>query len=142
VVFDHSDRQVKDPHGLVLTKPNRFLWVADRAANLMIVVDTEIDIVANEIKLAGAVSPDPSPDILGISPGGRRVYATLRGPNPLTGNNPEGNTAQGQTPGLGVIRVEHGGRNGLLEAVFRDSNFDSTANKERADPHGVAVRLR
>jgi DNA-binding beta-propeller fold protein YncE len=142
VAFDHSDREVKDSHGLVLTRHERYLWIADRAANLMIVVDTATDTVINEINLAGTVSPDPVPDILGISPSGNRVYATLRGPNPLTGNNPAVNNAQGQTPGLGVIRVEAGGRSGTLQAVFPVSNFDSSRNQERADPHGIAVRLR
>ena len=144
IVFDDNDRDVKDSHGLVLTKRERYLWVADRAANLMIVVDTETDNVVNEIDLVGAASPDPAPDILGLSPSGDRVYATLRGPFPLTGNNPTPgvNNAQGQTPGLGVIRVEQGGKAGTLQAVFPVSNFDSTDNEERADPHGVAVRMR
>ncbi len=142
VVCDHRDRDVKDSHRLVLTKHERYLWVADRAANLMIVVDTETDNVVNEIGLVGAASPDPAPDILGISPSGHRMYATLRGPFPLTGNNPDVNNAQGLTPGLGVIRVEGGGRNGSLQAVLAISTFDSTRNQERAAPHGVAVRLR
>lgn len=142
VVFDHSDRDVKDSHGLVLTKHERYLWVADRAANLMIVVDTETDDVVHEIQLANDVSWDPAPDILGLSPSGNRVYATLRGPFPLTGNNPDVNNAQGQTPGLGVIRVEQGGKAGTLQAVFPISNRDDTDDQERADPHGIAVRLR
>jgi hypothetical protein len=142
IVFDHGDRDVKDSHGLLLTKHERYLWVADRAANRLIVVDTETDTVVNEIPLAGAVSADPAPDILGISPSGNRVYATLRGPLPLTGNNAAVNNAQGQTPGLGVIQVKQGGKSGILKAVFPVSNFDSTDNEERADPHGLAVRLR
>ncbi len=93
-------------------------WVADRAANLIIVVDTRTDTVVNEINLAGAVSPHPAPDILDISPGGRRVYATLRGPLTLTGNNPSLNNAQGQTPSRGMMLVKPGGKDGTLKAVF------------------------
>lgn len=141
VVFDHGTQGV-DSHGLLLTKPERFLWVADRAANRIIVVDTETDSVVNKIDLVGTVSKDPAPDILGISPDGNRVYTTLRGPFPLTGNNAQLNNAQGQTPGLGVIQIQQGGKGGILEALFAISNFDSTDAEERADPHGVAVRRR
>jgi YVTN family beta-propeller protein len=139
VVFDHTSRAVKDSHGLVLTKHERYLWVADRAANLIIVIDTATDTVVNEISLAGAVSTDPAPDLLGLSPHGNRVYVTLRGPNPLTGNNSQVNNAMGQTPGLGVIHVKRGGRSGALRALFPISNTDSSGT-ERADAHGIAVR--
>jgi len=141
VVFDHGNQGV-DSHGLLLTKHKRFLWVADRAANRIIVVDTKTDRVVNEIDMVGTVSDDPAPDILGISPDGKRVYTTLRGPLPLTGNNAQLNNAQGQTPGLGVIQVRKGGKGGILKELFAISNFDGTDNQERADPHGVAVRRR
>jgi hypothetical protein len=87
------------------------------------------------------VSDDPAPDLFGLSPAGHRVYVTLRGPNPLTGNNPMVNNARGSTPGLGVIRVLAGGRDGTLQSVFRISNVGA-GGIERADPHGLAVRLR
>lgn len=141
VVFDHTNRAVKDSHGLLLTRHERYLWVADRAANLIIVIDTATHTVVNEIFLAGAVSPDPAPDLLALSPFGNRVYVTLRGPRPLTGNNPQVNNAMGQTPGLGVIRVKRGGQSGVLRGLFPISNPDSSGI-ESADPHGIAIRLR
>lgn len=140
-VFDHQSRGAVDSHGLLLTKHQRYLWVADRAANSVIVVNTKTDRVVNEIALAGKVSDDPAPDLFALSPDGNRVYVTLRGPNPLTGNNPAVNNAKGSTPGLGVIRVTADGRHGVLQAVFPISNVDS-GGVERADPHGVAMRLR
>jgi YVTN family beta-propeller protein len=139
VVFDHSNRQVKDSHGLAVTKHERYLWVADRADNRIIVVDTETDAVANEIPLAGDASPDPAPDILGVSPSGNRIYSSLRGPNPLTGNNAVVNNAKGATPGLGVIQVIKGGKAGSLKTAFVISNIDAFGI-ERADAHGLAVR--
>ena len=139
VVFDHTARPEKDSHGVVLTKHERYLWVADRAANRVIVVDTATHSVVNEINLAGLVSGDPAPDSFALSPSGNRVYVTLRGPNPLSGNNPVVNNAKGLTPGLGVIRVERAGITGILQARFAISNLDGTG-VERADPHGVAVR--
>jgi DNA-binding beta-propeller fold protein YncE len=141
VEFDHGDREVNDSHGLLLTKHERYLWVADRAANRVIVVDTASDAVVNEIELSGAVSEDPAPDLIGISPSGNRVFTTLRGPNPLTGNNAMLNNAQGHSPGLGIIRVEAGGGGGTLQAAFPVSNPDASG-VEHADPHGLAVRIR
>jgi hypothetical protein len=42
--------------------------------------------------------------------------------------------------GVGVIRVEHGGRSGTLQAIARISSPSGAT--ERADPHGIAVRRR
>lgn len=141
VVFDHGALGSVDSHGLLVTKHDSYLWVADRAANTVIVVDPGTDLFVNEIELAGSLSNDPTPDLFGISPAGNRVYVTLRGPNPLTGNNPNVHNAEGTTPGLGVINVTHGGLAGKLASIFRISHLDS-AGIERADPHGIAVRRR
>ena len=139
VVFDHTARSEKDSHGMMLTMDEHYLWVADRAANRVIVVDTATHSVANEIDLAGPISTDPAPDLFAMSPSGDTCYVTLRGPNPLSGNNTNVNNAKGLTPGLGVIRVEQGGMTGTLQARLAISNLDGTG-VERADPHGVAVR--
>jgi DNA-binding beta-propeller fold protein YncE len=141
VVFDHGAMGSVDSHGMMLTKHGSYLWVADRLANSAIVVDPGTDLVVNEIEMAGAVSDDPTPDLFAISPAGNRVYASLRGPNPLTGNNPDHHNAEGTTPGLGVIDVTHGGLAGKLAAIHRITHVDS-AGIERADPHAIAVRSR
>src|ERR1051325_332400 len=126
---------------MVLTKDERYLWVGDRAANRIIVVDTATNSVVNEINLTGNLSTDPAPDFMALSPSGNRVYVALRGPNPLTSNNTNVNNAKGLTPGLGVIQVEQGGRAGTLQALFGISHLDGTG-AERADPHALAVRYR
>jgi hypothetical protein len=135
-VFDFG--AVGDSHGAVLHAGGRYLWTADRARNLFDVVDTSMQSRVGEISLAGAVSSDPAPDLLDISPDGTRVYAALRGPTPLTANAPSVNNAVGATPGLAVIDVTEGGRRGTLRAVARVSN--RVGDAERADPHGVRVR--
>lgn len=140
VVFSHDDRGFVDSHGAVLTRGHRYLWVADRAANRIVVVDTDSDTVVNEIELAGGISDDPAPDLLAISPSGNRVYMSLRGPSPLTANVPDVNNAVGNTPGLGVIRVNQGGQSGVFFAVARISRM--VGGSERADPHGIAVRRK
>jgi hypothetical protein len=102
-------------------------------------VDTGSDAVVNEIALAGSVSADPAPDLMGISPSGNRVYVSLRGPNPLTANVPGVNNAVGSTPGVGILRVTRGGRSGRLQAVAPISHM--VGGNETADPHGLAVRV-
>jgi hypothetical protein len=138
LVFSHDARGFVDSHGATLTRHGRFLWVADRAANRMVVVDTRRDAVVREIPLAGALSSDPAPDLLGISPQGNRVYMSLRGPNPLTGNAPLVGNAVGSTPGLGIMRVTRGGASGRLQAIAPITHVVGGA--ETADPHGLNVR--
>ena len=140
VVFSHDERPFVDSHGAVLTKGGRYLWVADRAANLVVVVDTSTDAVVNEIPLAGSASGDPTPDLLALSPSGNRVYAALRGPRPLTGNAAPANNAVGSTPGVGVVRVYTNGTGGELQGVAPISHL--TGGAETADPHAIGVRHR
>jgi hypothetical protein len=124
----------------VLTRHDRYLWVADRAANKLVIVDTRTDRVVNEVGLAGSFSGDPAPDLLGISPSGTRIYVSLRGPAPLSGNVPLVDNAVGATPGVAVIRVKDGGASGELQAIVRIGHIVGGA--ERADPHGIAIRRR
>lgn len=140
LVFSHDSRPFVDSHGAALTKHGRFLWVADRAANNMVVVDTASDTVVNEFTLVGDASSDPAPDLMDISPSGNRVYAALRGPAPLTGNATGVNNAVGATPGVGVIRVEAGGARGALQTVAPISHI--VGGVENADPHALRVRLK
>ena len=139
LVYTH-DGTNSDSHGAVKTRHDRFLWVAERFGNNITVVDTETDSVVNRFGLAGPVSPDPTPDLMDISPDGNRVFMTLRGPNPLSGNNPAFNNAAGSTPGLGVIRVEQGGRRGVFYARVPISHV--VGGVERADPHGLGVLIK
>lgn len=134
---DDPDRDA-DSHGVVLTKHGRYLWVADRSGNRIVVIDTATDELVGEFSLQGALSNDPSPDLLDLAPAGNRVFVSLRGPNPLSGD-PHAST--GSTPGVGVIRVEQGGRTGELKTIARISNVDA-AGVERADPHGLRVRRK
>jgi len=138
LVFSHDAQGFVDSHGAVLTKGGRYLWVGDRHANRIVVVDTWSDAVVGEIPLAEPLSPDPAPDLLAIAPSGNRVYAALRGPNPLTANVAGVNNAVGSTPGLGVIRVEVAGARGVFQAIAPITHV--VGDVERADPHGIAVR--
>ncbi|MGH2601751.1 MAG: hypothetical protein ACRDJ9_20505, partial [Dehalococcoidia bacterium] len=128
-----------DSHGAVLL-PGDMLWLNDRAANKVVVVDTVRDQVANEFSLAGALSSDPAPDLIDVAPTGDWVFVTLRGLNPLTGNAPRVNNAVGATPGVGVIRVAPGGAGGELVRIARITR--TVDGMEAADPHGIGVRRK
>ena len=138
LVVSQDDRPDTDAHGVTLTKHGRYLWVADRAGNRIVVIETATDQVVNEFSLAGGLSSDPSPDLLELAPPGNRVFASLRGSLPLSGD-PHAST--GSTPGVGVIRVEQDGRSGELQAIARISNL-AAGGIERADPHGLRVRRK
>lgn len=138
LVFSHDNRGFVDSHGAALVHKSGFLWVADRAANRMVVVDTASDEVVREFELTGSVSPDPAPDLMASSPAGNRLYAALRGPTPLTGNAAGVDNAVGATPGVGVIRVDSGGSDGLLQAIAPIGHL--VGGLERADPHALGVR--
>ena len=79
-----------------------------------------------------------APDLADRSPSGNRIFVSLRGPNPLSGD-PHAST--GTTPGLAVIQVVKEGRSGVLESVVPIHNVDGNGI-ERADAHGIRVRLK
>jgi DNA-binding beta-propeller fold protein YncE len=125
-----------DAHGAALTKHQRYLWVADRGRNFIWVIDTETDRLENTIPLEGTLSTDPTPDLLALSPNGSHVFMSLRGPTPLTADP---HVSTGSKPGVGVVKVREGGRNGAFEAIAPVSNVDATGI-ERADVHALTIR--
>ena len=125
-----------DSHGATLLKRGRYLWVADRGRNFLWVVKTSSDEIVNRIDLVGEVSEDPTPDLLVTSPKQDRVFASLRGPNPLTADP---HVSTGSTPGVGVIKVTAGGRDGRFIGVAAVSNVDA-GGVERGDPHAISLR--
>jgi hypothetical protein len=155
-----EDVEGADSHGAALTKHNSYLWVADRGRNLIWVVDTATDAIVNRIDLApwlnlsgkppvvpteemlqkaghcGHFSPDPTPDLMVLSPEGTHMFLTFRGPNPLSGDP---HVSTGATPGVGVLKITEGGRNGVFEAIAPMSNPDA-AGTERADAHAIWMR--
>src|SRR5688500_11078244 len=105
----------------------------------MFIVDTLTNTRVNQFALTGSVSSDPAPDLMEISPNGNRIFFSMRGPIPLTGNNPIFNNAVGSTPGVGIIRVMQGGDNGEFFTRVPISNI--VGGVERADPHGLKIRV-
>ena len=136
VLSDTTDEA--DAHGATLTNHQRYLWVADRGRNFIWSIDTQTDQVVNEIQLAGAVSDDPTPDLLATSPNGSHVFMSLRGPNPLTADP---HVSTGSTPGVGVIKVLANGQGGRFEALAPATNVDA-GGVERADIHALTTRRK
>jgi DNA-binding beta-propeller fold protein YncE len=138
LLYSDDETPGRDAHGMAATRAGRFLWVADRHANLVEVLDTGRGRRVHRIQLAGRHSQDPSPDLLDLSPSGERMFVSLRGSVPLSGD-PHAST--GSTPGLMVVKLRDGGRSGVVEGIVPVSNRDA-AGVERADPHGIRVRIR
>ncbi|MGH2404392.1 MAG: YncE family protein, partial [bacterium] len=117
-----------DGHGLVATGGGRYLWMGNRADHNIVAINTNRDTSAGIITGVGT-----APDIMAISPSGRRVYVALRGPNNLTG----GPTAKGETPGVGILEVGDDGRTGR-RVGFLPIGEQTPASP--SDPHTLAVR--
>jgi hypothetical protein len=125
-----------DWHGMTVAKRSPFLWIADRAANDITVINTVTDTEVNRFDLTSSFSADPSPDLLATSPKGNLIFASLRGPNPLSGDP---HLSTGTTPGLGIIRVQQKGRSGVFQALAPISHF--VEGVELADPHALGLRV-
>jgi hypothetical protein len=147
----------KDSHGMMLNRAHqgRYLWIADRFANAVEVIDTRLTGSASHVNtftLAGKHSSDPAPDLLAIAPEGGYGFASLRGPCPVSGNSTTTNNAVGSTPGVGLLAIQKGGLTGKLVGVAPISTpsapficstvAGSPTLTERADPHGIAVRRK
>jgi DNA-binding beta-propeller fold protein YncE len=111
-----------DPHGVRITPDGGLLWQVNRGSHDALIIDTATDEVADEFEFVG-----DTPDIIDFSPDGRRVFASLRGPNPRSGNP---HVATGQTPGFSVLKSATG------EVLFTVQPADDL---EDSDFHGIGV---
>ncbi len=97
----------------------------------------------------GLPTNDVTPDLMGTTPDGEYMVVATRGPSPVS----VGHNAQGSCPGVGIIKMENGGKSGKLVTVLRTTNtVDLTdvnakgghayTGTERSDPHGASIRVR
>ena len=160
----------RDAHGVVATVDEKYVHTGDRIQNKVEVVKTRgqskpvavYDLTSENGEgrgigpcLAASVTDDPSiplndpaPDLISRSPNGDYLFVALRGPAPVTANH----AAQGSCPGVGVIKLEKGGKSGRLYGVIRTTNTVDTApssppggyaytGRERSDVHFVDIRI-
>ena len=132
-----DDSTHRDAHGTIATRGQQYVWILDRAGNVAEVFDGVSGERINTVDLRSDASADPTPDLGVLSPDGSRLFVSLRGPVPLSGD-PHAST--GSTPGLGVVQLTGGGSGGFMKTVTRISNVDPTGI-ERADAHGIALRV-
>jgi hypothetical protein len=125
-----------DSHGMVVVGGGRYLWVMDRHADVVEVLGTADGARVRTLSLNGALTANAAPDLTDVDPSGSLVFVAFRGPTPLSGDP---HNAKGDTPGLAVLEVLDGGRNGRLLGLVRLTNVGSDG-VERADPHALRVR--
>lgn len=111
-----------DAHGSWMSPDGREYWLVNRVTSNAIVVDPRTREVLDEIEFVGK-----TPDIVSMSPDGRHVYITLRGPNPVTMPH----VAVGETPGIAVIDRATREQLRLVEPA---------QGNPASDFHGIAVR--
>ena len=130
-----DDTEPRDGHGTTLVHGN--VWIFDRGANVAEVFDGATGTHVGTVSMLGGPSIDPTPDLADVmSPQANRIFVSLRGPVPLSGDP---HVSTGTTPGIGIVQVQDGGRSGTLKAVAPISNVDANGI-ERADAHGIRVR--
>ena len=126
-----------DSHGTASVHKGRYLWVMDRHGDVAEIVDVAAGRRVNTVELNGPLTDNAAPDLVDTAPSGNRLFVALRGPVPLSGDP---HNAIGSTPGLGVIKVTHGGRSGSLVSIVRIVNPNQQGTQQ-SDPHGIRVRL-
>lgn len=137
----HDTRANRDAHGTARTgrDDHKYVWFFDRLANVVEVFRADSGAAVQTVNIADpSISIDPTPDLVAESPDARFVYASLRGPNPLSGDP---HASLGRTPGLLVIEVLQDGRGLAVRGLAPISNRDA-AGIERADGHGVRSRRK
>lgn len=127
---------MSDSHGMAAVRGGRALWVMDRHADVVEVLDPERDRHIGTLPLNGALTPNAAPDLVDAAPNGARLFVALRGRTPLSGDP---HNATGATPGLGVLRVTETGRGGELMAIVP---LENPVNPGATDPHGIRVRRK
>ena len=139
LVVSQDDREHTDSHGAALTGHGRYLWVADRAGNRIVVIATE---TRPDGRRVPAVGPAQRRSVAG--PAGRRRPAATASTSRCAARcrcRATRTPRPAARPGVGVIDVESGGRRGELRAIARISNVDA-GGVDRADPHALRVRMR
>jgi hypothetical protein len=126
----------RDAHGTAVSTRERHIWVGDRDGNVAEVFDGVTGAHEGTVDLVSPFSADPTVDLFASSPDHKWIFASARGPHPLSGDP---HSSHGSDPGMLVIRVTADGKSGQVRGLVRVSNPDA-AGMERADPHGIRVR--
>ncbi|MCP2355518.1 hypothetical protein HD597_002538 [Nonomuraea thailandensis] len=134
-LFD-DDTPERDAHGTAAGPRERHVWVGDRDANVVEVFDGRTGARVNTVPLTSPYSADPTVDLFASSPDHGWVFASTRGPNPLSGDP---HSSHGHDPGMLIVRMTDDGRSGQVRGLIPITNVDA-GGVQRADAHGIRVR--
>ncbi len=143
---------VNDGHGMTASRNGLYVWNWNRDSNNISVIRSKTSTVSNTIdigRLPDGTPVDLAPDLADTSPDDKWAFVSLRGPVPLTANNPAFDNAVGERPGVGLVKIK-GGKRGNLECIASISagtyapgtlvQGRDVGGLETADIHGLRVR--
>ena len=118
----------------------QYLWVTDRFANTIDVLDVRSGEAVAKVDLASGplAGRDPAPDILDLAPDGKTAFLTLRGKAPVTSNIKGLDNAVGDVGGFAILKVIDGGRSAEISSFVA---LPLGAGASTVDPHGLRVRV-
>ena len=116
----------------------QYLWVADRFANTLDIVDQTGDARTLSLASGPLAGRDPAPDIMAVSPDESTVYVALRGKTPLTSNIKGLDNAVGDVGGFAILSVKDGGRDAVVSSFVA---LPLAGGASAVDPHGLRVRI-
>jgi DNA-binding beta-propeller fold protein YncE len=116
----------------------QYLWVADRFANTLDIVDQAGDTRTMTIASGPLAGRDPAPDIMAASPDESMVFVALRGKTPVTSNIKGLDNAVGDVGGFAILTVKDSGRDATVGSFVV---LPLAAGASVVDPHGLRVRI-
>ena len=125
-----------ESHSVILV--GQYLWVADRFANTLDIVDQTGDARTMSLASGPLAGRDPAPDIMALSPDESTVFVALRGKTPITSNVKGLDNAVGDVGGFAILSVKDSGRDALVNSVVA---LPMAAGASVVDPHGLRIRI-
>ena len=125
-----------ESHSVILV--GQYLWVADRFANTLDIVDQTGDARTMSLASGPLAGRDPAPDIMALSPDESTVFVALRGKTPVTSNVKGLDNAVGDVGGFAILSVKDSGRDALVNSVVA---LPMAAGASVVDPHGLRIRI-
>ena len=125
-----------ESHSVILV--GQYLWVADRFANTLDIVDQTGDARTMSLASGPLAGRDPAPDIMALSPDESTVFVALRGKTPVTSNVKGLDNAVGDVGGFAILSVKDNGRDALVSSVVA---LPMAAGASVVDPHGLRIRI-
>lgn len=116
----------------------QYLWVADRFANTLDIVDQTGDARSMSLASGALAGRDPAPDIMAASPDESTVFVALRGKTPVTSNIKGLDNAVGDVGGFAILTVKDSGRDAAVSAFVA---LPLAGGASVVDPHGLRVRI-